>query len=128
MRNPSGKVLGKVVSDLTTFTYKGCKIAAQKKVFFWANFDLLSRIYLVSVLLSILVERFFVSHMKIFQSIGPLGPSMPGYLLNMTELDLDMNGFDYKGICPQYDWICLNHNWVCPKWEWICPIYDGINP
>ena len=41
-----------MVSDLKTFTKKGCKIAAQKKVCFWANFALLSRIFLVSVFLT----------------------------------------------------------------------------
>ena len=50
-----------------TFTHKGCKIAAQKKSFFSsANFALLSRILLVSVLLSASVERFFVSRMRDF--------------------------------------------------------------
>ena len=33
---------------LNLFNNKGCKIAAQKKVCFWANLALLSRIYLVS--------------------------------------------------------------------------------
>ena len=31
-----------MVSDLKTFAYKGCKIAAQKKSFFSANFALLA--------------------------------------------------------------------------------------
>ena len=31
-----------MVSDLKTFAYKGCKIAAQKKVSFLANFALLA--------------------------------------------------------------------------------------
>ena len=38
-----------MVSDLKTFTNKGCKIAVQKKVSFLANFALPSRIFLVSV-------------------------------------------------------------------------------
>ena len=41
-----------VVSDLKNFTNKGCKIAAQKKLIFWANFALLSRIVLVLVFLT----------------------------------------------------------------------------
>ena len=32
-----------MVSDSKTFTNKGCKIAAHKKVCFWANFALLSK-------------------------------------------------------------------------------------
>ena len=36
-----------MVSDLKTFINKGCKIAAQKKVCFWANFASLSRTFLV---------------------------------------------------------------------------------
>ena len=41
-----------VISDLKTFTNKGCKIAAQKKVCFWANFALMSRMFLVLVFLT----------------------------------------------------------------------------
>ena len=52
-----------MVSDLKSFTNEGCKIAANKKVSFWANFALMSRIVLVSALLSIMVERFFDSLM-----------------------------------------------------------------
>ena len=33
------------VSDLKTFTNKGCKIATKKKVSFWTNFALLSRFF-----------------------------------------------------------------------------------
>ena len=40
--------------------------AAQKKCF-WENFALLSRIFLVLVLLSISVERFFFSRMREFK-------------------------------------------------------------
>ena len=47
-----------MVSQLKTFSNKVCKMAAQKNCF-GANFALLSRIFLVSVLLSISVERFF---------------------------------------------------------------------
>ena len=36
------KVIKEVVSDWTTFAHKGCKIAAQKKVCFLANFALLA--------------------------------------------------------------------------------------
>ena len=52
IRNPWGKVIKEMVSDLKTFTNKGCKIAAQNKVSLWANFALKSRILLVSVLLT----------------------------------------------------------------------------
>ena len=62
--NSWGKVVGKMVSDLKTFAHKVCKIAAQKKVCFSANFALLAGFFLVSVLLSASVERFFVSHMQ----------------------------------------------------------------
>ena len=41
-----------MVSDLKTFTNTGCKIAAQKKVSFWENVALLTRIFLVSVFLT----------------------------------------------------------------------------
>ena len=34
-----------MVSDVKTFTNKGCKIAARQKVSFWENFALLSRIF-----------------------------------------------------------------------------------
>ena len=34
-----------MVSDLTTFAYKGCKIAAQKKVCFSANFALIAEFF-----------------------------------------------------------------------------------
>ena len=58
-----GKGNGKKWSQIKkTFTTRGCKIAAQKKVCFWANFALLSRIFLVLVLLSELVERCSVPH------------------------------------------------------------------
>ena len=59
------KLWNKVVSDLKTFVHKWCKIAAQKKSFL-GKFCLTSRIFLVSVLLSASVERFFVSHMQDF--------------------------------------------------------------
>ena len=55
-----------MVSDFKTFTNKGCKMAAQQKFVFLANFALLNRILLVLVLLSISVERFFVSGMRDF--------------------------------------------------------------
>ena len=61
--NPWGKVMEKVVSDLTTFAYKGCKIAAH---FFFGKFCPTSRILLVLVLLSASVERCFVSRMRDF--------------------------------------------------------------
>ena len=53
-----------MVSDLKTFTNKVCKIAAQKKVCFWVNFALLSRMFLVLVLLSANFKRFSVSRMQ----------------------------------------------------------------
>ena len=52
-----------MVSDLNTFAYKGCKIAALKKLVFSSNFALLACFFLVLVLLSALVERCFVSRM-----------------------------------------------------------------
>ena len=53
-----------MVSDLKTFAHKECRIAAQKKKKFFGEFCPTSRIFLVSVLLSALVERFFVSRMR----------------------------------------------------------------
>ena len=41
-----------MVSELKTFAHKGCKIATQNKVCFWANFALLSRIFLVLLFLT----------------------------------------------------------------------------
>ena len=41
-----------MVSDLNRCAYKGCKMAAQKKKCFWANFALLGRIFLVLVFLT----------------------------------------------------------------------------
>ena len=55
-----------MVSDCKTFALKGWKLAAQKKNYFFGDFCLTSRIFLVSVLLSALVERFFVSRMRDF--------------------------------------------------------------
>jgi hypothetical protein len=52
-----------VVSDLNTFAHKGCKIAVKKK----RQILVTSRIFLVSVLLSALVERCFVSRMPDFK-------------------------------------------------------------
>ena len=46
------------VSDLKTFTTKVCKIAAQKTVGFWVNFALLSRMFLVSVFLTLFYDLF----------------------------------------------------------------------
>ena len=57
----------KVVSDLKTFAHKGCKIADQKIVSFLWNFALLAGFFLVSVLLSALVKRCFVSRMQDFK-------------------------------------------------------------
>ena len=51
----SEKLWKKVVSDLKTFAHKGYQMAAQKKY-----------IFLVSVILSALVERFFVSRTRYF--------------------------------------------------------------
>ena len=42
-----------MVSDLKTFANKGCKISAQIKGFFRENFALLSRIFLVSMFLTL---------------------------------------------------------------------------
>ena len=52
-----------VVSALKNFAFKKCKITAEKKM---GEFCLTSRIFLVSVLLSALVKRCFVSHMRDF--------------------------------------------------------------
>ena len=49
-----------------TLAYKGYKITAQKKCFFFCEFCLTSRIVLVSVILSASVERCFVSCMRDF--------------------------------------------------------------
>ena len=54
-----------MVSDLKTFDYKGCKIAAQKKLVF-GKFCLTSRICLSLVLLSTSVKRCFVSYAGFF--------------------------------------------------------------
>ena len=54
-----------MVSDLKTFAHKGSKIARQKKVVV-GEFCLTSRIFLLSVLLSASVKRFYVSRMRDF--------------------------------------------------------------
>ena len=54
-----------MVSDLKTFAHKGCKIAAKKREFF-GEFCLTSWIFLVSVLIFPLYEKFFVSRMRDF--------------------------------------------------------------
>ena len=54
-----------MVSDLNFFAYKWCKIAA---IFFFGEFYLTSRIFLVSVVLSASVERCFFSRMRDFFS------------------------------------------------------------
>ena len=56
----------KVVSDLTTLAHKGCKIAVQKVVSFFGEFCLTSKNFVVLVLQSAWVERFFVSRMRDF--------------------------------------------------------------
>ena len=61
-----------MVTDLKAFAHKGCKIAAQEKFVLFGELCLTSRFF-VLVLLSALVKRFFVSHMRDFQSMGPLG-------------------------------------------------------
>ena len=65
-----------MVSDLKTFTFKGCKIVAQKKRF-CANFALLSRIFLVSVFLTPFNSIFaptsrnpMSKHFRILESLG----------------------------------------------------------
>ena len=50
-----------MVSDLKTFAHKWCKIAAQKKEKKHGEVCLTSKIFLVSVLLSALVERYALS-------------------------------------------------------------------
>ena len=58
-----------MVSDLTTFAYRGWKIAVQTKVFFgefWPQYQ----DFLVLVLLSASVERCFVSRMRDFFGIS----------------------------------------------------------
>ena len=66
-----------MVSDLKTFTNKGCKIAGGKKVCFGANFAWLRRIFLVSVFLFLFnglfslksnVQNFF----KFSESLGKI--------------------------------------------------------
>ena len=65
--------LKEIVSDLKTWAFKGCKIAAQEKKLFLANFDLLAG-FLSLVLLSASVERCFVSCMQDFYiTIWPSG-------------------------------------------------------
>ena len=54
-----------MVSYLKTVAHKGCKISVQFFFFFW-EFCLTSRIFLLLVLLSASEERFFVSHMQDF--------------------------------------------------------------
>ena len=50
--NPWGKVTKEVVSYLKTLQIKGVKLPHQKKVFFWANFAFLSKIFLVLLFLT----------------------------------------------------------------------------
>ena len=64
-----------VVSDLKTFTNKGCKIAAQKKVGFGANFALLSRIFwywCFSLRLMVFLPPFLKSNVQTFEIIPKL--------------------------------------------------------
>ena len=71
IQNPWGKILetnGLRFEKITLI--KGVKLPRNFcLLFFRANFALLSRIFLVSVLLSASVERFFVSHMRDFSLI-----------------------------------------------------------
>ena len=55
-----------VVSDLKTLAYKGCKIAAQKKYGFSANFALLAWFFGIGATIRIGREIFF-SRMRDFQ-------------------------------------------------------------
>ena len=83
-----------MVSDLKTFTNKGCKIAAQKKELFLAKFCLTQQDFLVLVLLSISVERFFVSLMQDFwlfttyakKKLFDYGPYIIQALLNARHI------------------------------------------
>ena len=55
-----------MVSDLKTFAHKGCKIAAQKKVSFSANFALLAGFVLYAFFVGVFVGNFFV---RVFVSV-----------------------------------------------------------
>ena len=65
IRNPWGKVMERSGLAFEHFFWKWSKIAAQKKVFFFADFALVHP-PLASVLLSASVERCFVSRMRDF--------------------------------------------------------------
>ena len=66
-RNPWGKVMERSGLRFENFSLiKGVKLPRKKKVCFCGKFCLPSRIFLVSVLLSALFERFFVSRMQDF--------------------------------------------------------------
>ena len=63
-RNPWGKVMERKGSDLKTFAHKGLKTAAAKKLVFFGKSCLTSSfVFVVLVLLSASVKRFFVSCM-----------------------------------------------------------------
>ena len=48
----------KVVSDLKTFAYKGCKIVVQKKLFFLTNFALITGFFGIDATIRIGREMF----------------------------------------------------------------------
>ena len=70
LRRSNGKNLSQIWKLLLI---KGVKLPHRKKVFFFGKFCFTSRIFLVSVLLSASVEKFFVSRLQDFHRIGPLG-------------------------------------------------------
>ena len=68
-----------MVSDLKTFTHKGCKMVAQQQVCFWANFALRSSIFLVLVFLiplnGLLSPTFQIPMSKLVRFLESLGKS-----------------------------------------------------
>ena len=67
IQNPWGKVMERSGVTFEHFVWKWSKIAAQKNVFFFADFALVHP-PMASVLLSASVERCFVSRMRDFFS------------------------------------------------------------
>ena len=65
--NPWGKVMRRNGLRFENFSQKGCESAVQYFIYFFpGKFCLTCRIFSVSVLLSALVERFSVSHIRDF--------------------------------------------------------------
>ena len=86
-----------MVSDLETFVYKGFKLPRKKRLIF-GKFCLSSRIFLVLVLLSALVQICFVSHIwdfcgKIFRNKMSRQSHVWSMLIYLPWMDLKIWGW-----------------------------------